>query len=106
MCRQIISGHMIITPLATETETNVSTNNFRTHNHHTARDKTETENNTTIFYNHAIQEIATEHDVSSFTATAKLKGVGENNVSTDNFPTNDHHIAGCASGVAVTGFVS
>jgi len=74
-------------------ENNVSTNIFPTHDRHTARDKTETENNTTIFYNHAIQEIATENDVSSFTATAKPKGVGENNVSTDNFRTHDHHTA-------------
>jgi len=53
-----------------------------------------TENDVSSFiYNHATQEIPTEIDVSSFTATAKLKGVGENNVSTDNFRTHDHHTA-------------
>ena len=48
-------------------ENNVPTNNFLTNDNHTTRDQTETENNTTIFYNHATQEIPTENGVSSFT---------------------------------------
>jgi len=41
-------------------ENNVSTDNFMTMDHHTARDKTEAENDTTIFYQHAAQEILTK----------------------------------------------
>jgi len=104
-----VSRFTAATTLKAVAENNVSTNNFLANDNHTARDKTETENNTTIFYNHATQEIPTEmmyqvlqpcytgdsdgNDASSFTAATTLKVVAENNVSTNNFLTNDNHTA-------------
>jgi len=44
-------------------------------------------------YTHATQEIATESDVSSFTATNTPEAAAENHVSTNNFLTHDYHTA-------------
>jgi len=71
-------------------ENNVSSDDFLTNDSHPPRDKTETENDTTIFYNHAAQEILTkmmhqifnhaaqeiptENDASSSTAPSTPRG--------------------------------
>jgi len=53
----------------------------------------EQQQNALLLYNHATQETATENDVSSFTAPTTPEAVGENNVSTNNFLTNNHRTA-------------